>query len=199
MAATRKDEIVQIATRLFAERGYEGASMGDLAERVGLRKASLFHHYASKDDLYCTVLEHLVRRLGELVAANATAPGTFEERLLGMTDATFDAMVAEPYAARLLVREMMDWGPFARRDFEAIAKPVLEASQAFLESGQREGVALKQDARQMLLTITAVHLLPFAIGNLIENAYGMDAFAPEFVKARREAVRAHVRWMVLGK
>ena len=52
----RKEEIVAEATRLFAERGYEGASMGDLAERVGLRKASLFHHFASKDVLYATVL-----------------------------------------------------------------------------------------------------------------------------------------------
>jgi AcrR family transcriptional regulator len=41
----RKEEIVAEATRLFAERGYEGTSMGDLAERVGLRKASLFHHF----------------------------------------------------------------------------------------------------------------------------------------------------------
>ena len=53
----RKEEIVAEATRLFAERGYEGASMGDLAERVGLRKASLFHHFPSKDVLYATVLD----------------------------------------------------------------------------------------------------------------------------------------------
>ena len=56
----RKEEIVAEATRLFAERGYEGASMGDLAERVGLRKASLFHHFPSKDVLYATVLTELM-------------------------------------------------------------------------------------------------------------------------------------------
>ena len=56
----RKEEILVEATRLFAERGYEGASMGDLAERVGLRKASLFHHFPSKDVLYATVLTQLM-------------------------------------------------------------------------------------------------------------------------------------------
>ena len=71
----RKEEIIVVATQLFAERGYEGTSMGDLAERVGLRKASLFHHYASKDELYCAVLERLVGSLGQLVMASLMASG----------------------------------------------------------------------------------------------------------------------------
>ena len=193
----RKDEIIAIATRLFAERGYEGASMGDLAERVGLRKASLFHHYASKDDLYCAVLEQLVRRLGELVFTNAAAPGTFAERLDRMTLATFDAMVAEPHAAALIVREMMDWGPFARKHFDALAKPVMDATSAFFESGQADGSAIVQDARQAVLTLTSFNLMPFAIGHFIRCSYGFEPFSEEFVASRREAVRAHARAILL--
>ena len=195
--SARKEEILAIATRLFAERGYEGASMGDLAEQVGLRKASLFHHYASKDDLYSAVLERLVSELGRLVLASALAPGPFAERLDRLSDAIFDAMIAEPCGARLLIREMMDWGPFAQTQFEAIAKPVLDASQAFLESGQAEGVARKQDARQLILTLTGLHLLPFAIGNLIQHGFEIEPFSAEFIASRRSAAREHVRNLVL--
>jgi TetR/AcrR family transcriptional regulator len=193
----RKEEILATATQLFAERGYEGASMGDLAERVGLRKASLFHHYASKDELYCAVLERLVGALGQLVMASALAPGPFAERLDRLSDAVFDAMIAEPYAARLLIREMMDWGPFARTQFDAIAKPVLDASAAFLESGQADGVALKRDARQIVLTLTGLHLLPFAIGELVKRGYEIEPFSAEFIAARRTEARHHVRSLVL--
>src|SRR5215831_12665716 len=59
----RKEEILDAATRLFAERGYEGASMNDVAERVGMRKASLFYHFATKDALYEAVLDRLVEGL----------------------------------------------------------------------------------------------------------------------------------------
>ncbi len=194
---SRKDEILDIATRLFAERGYEGASMGDLAERVGLRKASLFHHYASKDELYCAVLEQLVRRLGELVFTNAAGPGTFAERLDRMTVATFDAMVAEPFAAALLIREMMDWGPFAKKHFDSLAKPVMEATTGFFESGQKEGAAKVQDARQVILTVTSMNLMPFAIGQFIRCSYGTEPFSPDFIASRREAIRAHARAIVL--
>ncbi len=193
----RKEEILATATRLFAERGYEGASMGDLAERVGLRKASLFHHYASKDELYCAVLERLVAALGQLVLASAMAPGPFSERLDRLSDAVFDAMIAEPYAARLLIREMMDWGPFARTQFEAIAKPVLDASCAFLESGQAEGVARKRDAQQLVLTLTGLHLLPFAIGDLVKRGFEIEPFSAEFIAVRRTEAREHVRSLVL--
>ena len=194
---SRKDEILDIATRLFAERGYEGASMGDLAERVGLRKASLFHHYPSKDELYCAVLERLTRRLGELVFTNAASPGTFAERFERMTAATFDAMVAEPHAAALLIREMMDWGPFAKKHFDSIAKPVMDATTAFFESGQKDGSAKVQDPRQVILTVTSMNLMPFAIGQFIRCSYGAEPFSPEFIAARRDAVLAHARALVL--
>jgi len=43
--------LTRAAARLFAERGYHGTSIGDLAEALGVQKASLYHHVASKQDL----------------------------------------------------------------------------------------------------------------------------------------------------
>jgi AcrR family transcriptional regulator len=49
--ATRRDDVTREAARLFAERGYHGTSMGDLAEAVGVQKASLYSHTGSKQEL----------------------------------------------------------------------------------------------------------------------------------------------------
>jgi len=49
--STRRDELASTAARLFAERGYHGTSMGDLAEAMGVQKASLYSLTASKQDL----------------------------------------------------------------------------------------------------------------------------------------------------
>ena len=49
--STRRSELTRQAARLFAERGYHGTSIGDLAEALGVQKASLYHHIASKQDL----------------------------------------------------------------------------------------------------------------------------------------------------
>jgi AcrR family transcriptional regulator len=49
--SARRVELTRIAARLFAERGYQGTSLADLAEQLGVQKPSLYHHIASKEDL----------------------------------------------------------------------------------------------------------------------------------------------------
>ena len=49
--STRRSELTREAARLFAEKGYHGTSIGDLADAMGVQKASLYHHIASKADL----------------------------------------------------------------------------------------------------------------------------------------------------
>jgi TetR/AcrR family transcriptional regulator, cholesterol catabolism regulator len=49
--ATRRAELTQVAARLFAERGYHGTSIGDLAKALGVQKGSLYAHIESKQDL----------------------------------------------------------------------------------------------------------------------------------------------------
>jgi AcrR family transcriptional regulator len=49
--ATRRNELTRQAARLFAEQGYHGTSMEDIATALGVQKASLYHHIESKADL----------------------------------------------------------------------------------------------------------------------------------------------------
>ncbi len=49
--ASTKTRILQEAARIFAEKGYEGASMQDLAQALGLSKAALYHHFRSKEEI----------------------------------------------------------------------------------------------------------------------------------------------------
>jgi AcrR family transcriptional regulator len=49
--SARRSELTREAARLFAERGYHGTSIGDLADALGVQKASVYHHIASKQDL----------------------------------------------------------------------------------------------------------------------------------------------------
>ena len=56
--SARRSELTRQAARLFAERGYHGTSIGDLAEALGVQKGSLYAHIRSKQDLlYETMME----------------------------------------------------------------------------------------------------------------------------------------------
>src|SRR3954471_6013415 len=49
--SARREELTRIAALLFAERGYQGACLADLADALGVQKPSLYHHIESKEDL----------------------------------------------------------------------------------------------------------------------------------------------------
>src|SRR5215467_15207607 len=49
--SSRRNELTRTAARLFAEKGYHGTSIGDLAEAMGVQKGSLYAHIESKADL----------------------------------------------------------------------------------------------------------------------------------------------------
>lgn len=193
----RKDEIVDAAMGLFAEHGYEGTSMNDVAERVGMRKASLFYHFASKDALYEAVLDRLISHVAMPLGAAYSSAGTFAERLDTAADAVTSVLGERPFAARLLVREAMDWGPIMRGKILGNVVLVLEGGAAFVKAGQDAGAFVEGDPKQIVLTALGAHFLPFALGHLVEKYVGMDPFDPRFVAQRRVALRAQVRNMIV--
>ncbi len=195
----RKEEILDVATSLFAEHGFEGTSMNDVAERVGMRKASLFYHFATKDALYEAVLDRIVRQVGESLSAVYLGDGTLVERLERAADAVSSAVSERPFVARLFLREAMDWGPVIRGKLLDTVLGVLEAGAAFVQLGQREGVFVESDPKQLVLTALGAHIMPFAIVHLVERYVGMDPFHPTFAAARQAALRAQVRDMIVRK
>jgi len=194
----RKEEIVAEATRLFAERGYEGTSMGDLAERVGLRKASLFHHFESKDVLYTTVLSQLLEGVQAAIMGAVNAEGSLADRLDALTDAITGMLGAHPHAARLLIREAMDWGPVMRDQLAMTIRAVLESSVEFARRGQQEGVFNPDiDPEHLVVSLVGVHFIPFVIDRTVESFVGRSPFDDAFIEERRRAVREQIRKLVL--
>ncbi|MDB4946662.1 MAG: Transcriptional regulator, TetR family [Labilithrix sp.] len=194
----RKEEIVAEATRLFAERGFEGASMGDLAERVGLRKASLFHHFASKEALYQAVLGELLDNVRTAIMKASLAEGSFAERLDALSDGLTDALAAQPYAARLLVREAMDYGTVMRGGLGETINEVLSAGLAFARAGQQAGEFKQElDTANVVVSFVGIHFMPFAIGQVVERFTGGSPFDAAFVEARKVAIRAQSRALAL--
>ena len=80
---TRK--ILQLALELFTERGYEGTSMRNVAERLGVTTAALYYHFRSKDDILISLARPILDRTDALLTNSRSAANSSEARraLLG--------------------------------------------------------------------------------------------------------------------
>ena len=79
-ASARRAQLVEIGRLVFAQRGYEAASVEEIAERAGITKPIVYEHFGGKEGLYAVVVdrevEHIVDRIVE-----AISDGSPRERL----------------------------------------------------------------------------------------------------------------------
>lgn len=87
---SRKEEILEEAAHLFAERGYEAVSLLEIAQAVGLSKTTLYHYFDSKDEILGTLIATTISHLNEFIAASIPAAGPPAAKLVAFMEAQAD-------------------------------------------------------------------------------------------------------------
>lgn len=82
----KRREIVATAWEVFRAKGFEGASMSDVAERLGGSKATLYRYYASKEELFAAALEQSLKQISDEAYERFSREGDLRERLLEFGD-----------------------------------------------------------------------------------------------------------------
>jgi AcrR family transcriptional regulator len=103
--AERERQILDAAVAVFGERGYQNASMDQVAERVGVTKPVLYTHFGSKHGLLLACIARARAELLEVTSAAAAAASTPEQMLRQGTLAFFDYLERQAPAWTLLYSE----------------------------------------------------------------------------------------------
>jgi AcrR family transcriptional regulator len=171
MRSTRKEAedfraaAVREATRLFARRGAGAVSVQDVAEAVGASKQALLYHFKTKDALVDAVLRRLLEQAnGRLVTLMGTLSGSGDERMAQALAHLRTILDAEPHAAAVLLRFMLDGGTEAAQRLQEGAQPWLRFMVDLIERGQREGTVRPElDAEAAVVQVGILLLTNFAL------------------------------------
>ena len=105
-AEERREHILRAGMEVFADRGYQEASMAEIARAAGITPAVIYDHFASKAELQMTLLKRQTEEL--LTFVGSAVAGDFEEmaeRIRVGVDAFFTFVEEHPYAWRMLFRD----------------------------------------------------------------------------------------------
>ena len=74
--AGRRKEILEVAERLFWQKGFHAASMDDVAEAIGLTKPAIYHYFRSKDDILLELRQSIIDDMLHLIEGVLEADGS---------------------------------------------------------------------------------------------------------------------------
>jgi TetR/AcrR family transcriptional regulator, cholesterol catabolism regulator len=152
--ATRRSELTRQAARLFAEKGYHGTSIGDLAEAIGVQKGSLYAHIQSKADLLWEVASDGAAAFHEaLDAVPDDVPATEKIRLA--LRAHLRVVAEQLDVATVFVREWRYLDGGRREEFLAERRRYEDRFRAFFAEGRELG-ELRTDLDDTTATLLAL-------------------------------------------
>ena len=164
-AVRSRDDVVRAAGRLFAERGYHGTSMRDLAAELGLLGSSLYSHISSKEDLLVEVVE----RGGALFQNSAdralATKGAGVRRLKALVAGHIDVVLDHLDEVRTFLNEAWVLDESHRSRVLAARNRYEAAFRQVLEEGKEDG-SFNPDLDQKLAAIFILSVL-----NAIERWY----------------------------
>jgi AcrR family transcriptional regulator len=129
----RRAAIVEQAARLFAERGFHGTSIADLAEACGISKSLVYHYYASKEDILFDVMHLHIRALldaAEDIAGDTTPPA---EKLRAVTRTFMRLYVGAASRHRVLLNELQRLSETQRAMVIDIQRRLIEILEGILD------------------------------------------------------------------
>jgi AcrR family transcriptional regulator len=183
--------IVEVATQEFAEKGFSGARVDEIAARTRTSKRMIYYYFGSKEGLYIAVLEEAYRKIRSIEATLDLAHQPPEEALRALVGFTFDYQNAHPEFIRLVMNENILHGAYVAqsKDIQRLNRAVIHAVGDLLARGQREG-RFRPDLDPVDLHMSISALCFFNVANraTFSTIFKRDMSSRKALAARRAQV-----------
>jgi AcrR family transcriptional regulator len=157
-SSTRRDlvegQIVAEATRLFAERGFSGTSLKDIADATGLTRPAIYHYVRNKDELLAKLVAELAQEpVVALREINDSPEAGAIERLRRMAYTIAIRQAEQPARFQLLIRSESDLSDELAGPYQQGRRDVLQEFVRVIDEGIRAGEMRAVDSRIAALSI----------------------------------------------
>jgi AcrR family transcriptional regulator len=176
-AEDRRQQILQVATELFASRGFEGATTREIARRARVNEAIIFRHFPTKEDLYWAVIEAKVKSsaskefMRDILLAGNTARDTFAT----LAETILRRREKDQTLSRLLLFSALENHHLSQRFFQSYVADYYEILGDYIEhrigAGEFRTVDPKLAARGFLGMVVYHSLIQDLFGGSKFHAY----------------------------
>ena len=173
----RMNLIFTAAARLFSEKGYRGASLQDLAQEVGIRKASLYHYVANKEELLYQIFLHVGERIqAQFLRIRRDCPHPLE-RIRRFISCYLSFVMTDKSAFQIFLTEKKELDPGHRERVEAICDLLNNLMREAIIQAKEEGL-IPGHVKEDLATLFIFGACNWAVGWFSpQGKYSMEEIA----------------------
>lgn len=179
------ERILDAAEALFAERGYPGTTLRDVAERVGIRIPSLYNHFPGKESLYLAVLERGLDPVLAVLTEYLDREADAYRDSARVVERIVDRLARRPNLPRIIQRETLAGGEHITPMLRDWMKPAFARAHEMVEAtpaGRRWGRDLSP---MLVLAMFQIVVGYFAIAPLYRELGGEDLLDPLAVSRQK--------------
>jgi len=172
---TTHDKIIEVAIKTFAEHGYAGTSMREIAEELKITKAALYYHFPGKEEIFTACLKHAVSRLIDAMEDIANSDQNIWDKIRAMINGMCNFSEINPYLfilfKKIMAKEMdISFGIEIMHDF---LKRQKEAMQKIFDDGIRNK-ELRDDISPNLLAAAMMGMVHHSTGPKMREMNQID-------------------------
>lgn len=134
------EKILRAARAVFAEKGYSGTHVDEIAARAGVNKATLYYRIGDKDTLYTHVIHRVLGNIADVLAEDVGTTTNPAEKLKKYINGIAAAVDKNPELPPIMMREMAGGGAHLPRVVIEDIAGVLTILQGILEDGRKKGI-----------------------------------------------------------
>lgn len=190
-AERTKAELLAVATEVFAESGYSGGRVDEIAERTRTTKRMIYYYFGGKEQLYLAVLENAYRGIRDAEQKLRVDHANPVEAIRRLAEVTFDHHIAHDEFIRLVSIENIHRGEFIRqlRELPELSRPATSLLDDILRDGWAAGV-FREDVAALDVHLVISAYCVFQVANRYTFGYLFD------IDLAETSQRAHLRRMI---
>ena len=196
---TRRN-IIAVATAEFAEKGFSGARVDEIAARTSTSKRMIYYYFGDKEGLFVAVLEEAYRRIRAIEATLKLDHLDPESALRALVGFTFDYQNANEDFIRLVMVENIHQGVHLARSraIQDLNVSVINTLREIYERGVKDGIFREGvDEIDLHMTISALCFFNVSNRHTFGRIFDVDMTSPEPVATRRnQVVRMLLRYVM---
>lgn len=165
-----RDRLLEVATGLFAQKGYAGTFVREIVQMAGVTKPVLYYYFESKEGLFHAILNRAAREQERILEEVLQSPGSVLERLTHLYRHLYHGLIEHQSLFQMIHNLLFSPRQGApKHDLDRFRERMVETIRVIYQQGAARGEVVKADPRDVAALVLS----------LLEFCFHMDCLHPE--------------------